>query len=731
MTLPDGTITNIRVVQASDPIASFRLGGSKPKYIVIERGYGTFAVLPFSRFNQSAATFTDLLGSAIGARAGDPESFRPENEEFFVVLIGGKVAGVVEPSRRRAARPAPKPAKRSARAPVKRKTNSVRVDIESIGFGAKSIGYGGNTSLDDIEMASPDADTFGFDEPEMAELQLDFDEPETEDPPTMGPPAIATPVETVSTFFNAEFEDHDDRVPLTMGTAYVLAFFTGEKAAEAIATVPVEIPLDPGQSESELTIQLTSDDFEIEQPSMPLRVKSDGRSRGRARFDVTPKRNGRGTIVAVVKKGGNFINQTTFEVNVGNAASSAVGAVKSVGRAFTGDERVRDRDLLLIFEQEDDFFELTISKEVTARAKVPLTPHQLDTAVTNARKKLKEIVNTVDLKTAKSVYQDRLKIPDEFYRPSLAKLAEAGYLLFHELFFSPAADAQLKNLGKRFIEIVSGDSLAIQIVTTRFLIPWPMLYVAERFDRDNIDPNRFLGFRHRIEQIPLQNGFNVTEAEIRYDPKLRIGVNVNRDIDKEMKAPHVADQLTFFEGMKAGKANVEVRDSRDSIQKALIDPETADQIVYFFCHGVSKSLAEGGAGESHLGLTNKETLKLSDLIASDGIDPQPYRSAPLFFINACQSAELSPLFYDGFIPYLMAKGARGVIGTECDTPVIFAAAWAQRFFREFLEGAELGDVVLALRRQFLEEQNNVMGLLYAVHCNGNTRVDPALGLSAG
>jgi hypothetical protein len=79
----------------------------------------------------------------------------------------------------------------------------------------------------------------------------------------------------------------------------------------------------------------------------------------------------------------------------------------------------------------------------------------------------------------------------------------------------------------------------------------------------------------------------------------------------------------------------------------------------------------------------------------------------------------------------MAKGARGVIGTECDTPAIFAAEWGKLFFERFLNGAELGDVVHNLRRHFLENERNLMGLLYAVHCNGNTRVDPSLGLTTG
>jgi hypothetical protein len=89
---------------------------------------------------------------------------------------------------------------------------------------------------------------------------------------------------------------------------------------------------------------------------------------------------------------------------------------------------------------------------------------------------------------------------------------------------------------------------------------------------------------------------------------------------------------------------------------------------------------------------------------------------------------MSPAFYDGFVPYFMAKGARGVIGTECKTPALFAVEWAKRFFLRFLDGEPLAETFLTLRREFLEEHRNPLGLLYAIHCDGDTRIQPALAV---
>jgi hypothetical protein len=74
----------------------------------------------------------------------------------------------------------------------------------------------------------------------------------------------------------------------------------------------------------------------------------------------------------------------------------------------------------------------------------------------------------------------------------------------------------------------------------------------------------------------------------------------------------------------------------------------------------------------------------------------------------------------------MAKGARGVVGTECKTPALFAMAWAKGFFERFLDGQTLGEAFLGLRQEFREKHGNPLGLLYAVHCDGDTVIQPAL-----
>jgi len=55
-----------------------------------------------------------------------------------------------------------------------------------------------------------------------------------------------------------------------------------------------------------------------------------------------------------------------------------------------------------------------------------------------------------------------------------------------------------------------------------------------------------------------------------------------------------------------------------------------------------------------------------------------------------------------------------------------ALDWAGKFFDAFLAGKPLGQIFLDLRRDYFYAHNNILGLLYAVYCDADTRIEPAL-----
>ena len=198
-----------------------------------------------------------------------------------------------------------------------------------------------------------------------------------------------------------------------------------------------------------------------------------------------------------------------------------------------------------------------------------------------------------------------------------------------------------------------------------------------------------------------------------------MGFVVNTTIDDELQRKGatvqvIKPQQDFLKAL-AGVKVTEYPTSGD-LFKLLNDATGKTQFIYFYCHAESALPgAPGGVDASKIllsdGPVTLEDLKLAAPLSSPSLD-----SCPLVFLNACESAELSPYLYDGLVPYLIAKGARGVIGTEVNTPALFAAEFAQAFLTQFIAGDQpLGELLLQLRRTYLNEKNNVMGLVYALH----------------
>jgi len=537
------------------------------------------------------------------------------------------------------------------------------------------------------------------------------------------PPVVE--VKPEKRWINAEIEDHERDKPLQMGQGYTLAFDVDTEArATALAADEFRYEHKPGEELVELTVQLASDDFEIYSGPQTLRVPRAGKSRNKARFDVEPKHTGEGVINAVFLKDGNFIQLMTIKLHTG---APGVLAAETLGRPLDAAFVVQPRDVNLTILNTGAGFQVILTGAVGATATLPLTLQELDQMIAQVRQELLKIVHLEVGPTRERMYQTGIDIPPEVNQAALQRLARAGYRLYQRIFYGPGTDAQANLLGDRLRLMAQGDTLKIQIFSQQFTLPWGILYVADKYDPEHVNPELFLGLKHIIEYIPLQPGMQVIEGTIASRPGLTVSLNVNADIDQQMEASFIADQQRYWDKIgQSGSVKVVVRQTKDEVMQALANTSTPDQVIYFYCHAISKSLAEGGGPDaSMLVLSGDGRLSLGDLYVEAPLK-KVLAGQPLVFINACESAELSPLFYDGFVPYFMAKGARGVIGTECETPALFATEWARRFFDRFLAGEPLGRAFLDLRREFYGQHNNLLGLMYALYVDGDTQIAPAV-----
>jgi hypothetical protein len=457
-------------------------------------------------------------------------------------------------------------------------------------------------------------------------------------------------------------------------------------------------------------------------------VPRSGQSHNKARFEISPLHEGASSLTATLHKDGNFLQRIAITFVVGGTLPVPIETA-ALGRPASAASVLRPRDVSLQMSLRDGGYECVAVGAVAARAHLPLQPAFLASAIEAARRELMKVVMYQDANGA-YVFQTGIDIIAADRDAALTTMARAGALLFQKIFFGPAAGADAKAVGT-FLRQAASDpakQLKLQVVAEDAPIPWGLLYVGDAATGAKLDWDLFIGMRHVIEEIPLQTTLSITDSAISSDqPQLAVSVNVNSGIDAQLGIAVVAEQQAYWAAASAARKRIGLTSRTTSVDvvHALADAATDDQILYFYCHAAAAGLADPGGPDAASLVLSDAAITLADLNL-DAPTSTPLRGKPLVFINACESAELSPAFYDGFVPYFMAKGARGVIGTQCKTPALFAAEWAKRFFERFLDGAPLGDVFLALRREFLAAHGNPLGLLYAVHCDGDTRIEPAL-----
>ncbi|MEV6304789.1 CHAT domain-containing protein [Actinoplanes sp. NPDC051861] len=469
-----------------------------------------------------------------------------------------------------------------------------------------------------------------------------------------------------------------------------------------------------GEEEVVLDVIVTTRDFAVlDGTARRLWLPRTGSSRNLARFDlIVPDDATEGEVTALLYKAGNLVAGMRIRLIV-TPGERRVGEVSSIGRSLAAAPALRTRQLSLVIRPDRDGYTLTSFGAIRAEATLRLTGEHLRRLLAEARTALARLV---DLEQ----YQNGVRIDEQLSRQSLAVLAEAGLRLYRAVFYD--GDVAAEDFANRLRTVAALQNLKIQVVSDQFILPWGLLYLAE--DLDHVDPECFLGFRHVIEHLLLRSTADVP-VELSTSPRISVACAYDLGIDAEFQVGAVAGQMAYWEELRranAGTTNlVELSTASTAAQvREALDGDGEPHIWYFYCHAV---VDEAGV-DGYLGLSDQSQLTLRELSVSPR---RPLRGAPLVMINACGSATLGPLFYAGFLRYFIARGARGMIGTECDVPAEFAAEWAHRFFETFLRGGRtVGETLLDLRRGFLYEDRNPLGLMYALYCDADTTVVPGV-----
>ncbi|MFC8045242.1 CHAT domain-containing protein [Nocardia sp. NPDC057353] len=150
----------------------------------------------------------------------------------------------------------------------------------------------------------------------------------------------------------------------------------------------------------------------------------------------------------------------------------------------------------------------------------------------------------------------------------------------------------------------------------------------------------------------------------------------------------------------------------------IYDPES-DQVQHFSCHCDTTApdpfdyrLELRGAGrdlELTLGDLGEHLVRLG--ATADRGAP----AMPLIVLNACGSSRIDPSTSISFPQVFLENGNRGCIGTEVAIPDEEAAEFSRVFYRELLDGADVGLAAHRARSHLLHVFTNPIGLAYTVY----------------
>ncbi|MER7751655.1 hypothetical protein [Kitasatospora sp. NPDC097643] len=311
-------------------------------------------------------------------------------------------------------------------------------------------------------------------------------------------------------------------------------------------------------------------------------------------------------------------------------------------------------------------------------------------------------------------------LPEEELVEAVQELALVGSALLWDTLLG-SGDRPVRLFRSYLLEALAGRGLRIRF-DTDLPVPWPMLCLPpERTALHGLDGlfDRFLGFRHQIEQT-LGTYPVPTEPAV---PRSRPAVSLNHDTMVGRRCrPQTADVAAAL----ARDTEFVERTTRKALLDDLARPELDEQLMYFWCHGV---FVNHGSQPPHLAVT------LTDAVPIDAQSVIEWRSGagestpfqPFVFLNACHAGLAGETMERPYLGRaLIDSGAKGVLGPLIEMPQIFAAEYARAFVSRYLEGLETaGEIAHDLACHFAGKFRNPLGFAYALHRGMDSRLELA------
>ena len=143
------------------------------------------------------------------------------------------------------------------------------------------------------------------------------------------------------------------------------------------------------------------------------------------------------------------------------------------------------------------------------------------------------------------------------------------------------------------------------------------------------------------------------------------------------------------------------------------------------------SLPQGDFGITERVVRQRLNFSQNDVVTPGNLDGMRYhliakeaakkflKQEPIVVLNGCETGTggVSRLTDESFPGILINLGARGVVVTEAPVWQAFAYKFGNKIINGLFAGKEMGKLILEVRRSFLKEENNPLGLLYSYYGN--------------
>ncbi|MFX1296084.1 MAG: CHAT domain-containing protein [Promethearchaeota archaeon] len=431
----------------------------------------------------------------------------------------------------------------------------------------------------------------------------------------------------------------------------------------------------------EIDLILYAMGFDVDEDTKKMEIPLD-RDSIETIFHLTPLREGKRKIQLEICQDTDVIGRVYFNVNVSkDATTEELTETRAVAISSVPQREQRIAARLRIVKSGKDWFQFNLRTFPSP----PITPKRPEPIQISEK-----IFEKVSLLMENAVLSS---LDNENAIENLIKL---GKIIHKQI--PKSIRERIKRLNPKTLVIESGD----------ILIPWEMVHDGERFWSEIYCLGKILvddevGNDLYAENIPMMSCIGSGKT---IDTALIVA---NPDRDDLCKLESINEEVEYFNNLeKTGKINL----------KKLIEPDAKEINVYKLLKEPFNlvHLSSHGLFETDSPENARFVLSDDELTAKEVKERIHLNGWPIIFANACNMGAAIKVSQgaSGMARSFLLSGALAYIAPIYVIPDELAAEFAKLFYKEFLKGFSLGDIMTNVRQKIKEKYTGLFWITYTL-----------------